>query len=99
MMPLHEAVFSFSFLLFFFFFFDSYCDKKQEVCQHQCGTESKGQDIKFDSKVEVCHNSAKFLFQQCGFEAYLQGQFNEPTLAESFLFLKLINRLFAELIT
>ena len=39
MMPLHEAVFSFS---CFFFFLDSYCDKEQEVCQHQCGTENKG---------------------------------------------------------
>ena len=94
MMPLHEAVFSFS----FFFFSDIYCDKKQEVWQHQCGRESKGSDIKFDSKVEMCYNSGKSLFQQCGFEAYLQGQFNEPTLAEFFL-LKLVNRLFAELIT
>ena len=41
MMPLHEAVFSF----YFFFFLDSYCDKEQEVCQHQCGTENKGSDI------------------------------------------------------
>ena len=46
----------------------------------------------------MCYNSGKSLFQQCGFEAYLQGQFNEPTLTEFFLFLKLINRLFAELI-
>lgn len=47
----------------------------------------------------MCRNSGKSLFQQRGFEAYLQCQFNEPTVAKFFLFLTLINRLFAELIT
>lgn len=98
MMLLHEAVFSFSFppppprpwIVI--------VTKSKKCVNINVEQKVRAEISNLIPRLRCVITQAKSLFQQCGFEAYLQGQFSEPTLAEFFL-LKLVNRLFAELIT